>query len=475
METRLEYLEGLLGDSADKHAKELATAKDRVGSLEAAIKKCAKTDHATSIEGRVGYLEKCLGESADKHDAHKVNMEGRLEYIENLIGDNADKHWKEIEAAKAKLGSSHEAIKSCARAEQLGDVERALTRQSADIDDAKQKLREAQAKLDQQTRNHESHRSTTEGHAKELEAAKQRGEDAKQKLRDQQAKLDQHAGLFESHRLTTDQRLEYIEALMADASGQKMGDFTKDLEKRLFYMQEDQKRARDVLESSLQEQLRLEHSYLEETTRQMKEHWERELKARMAYQDQYKDMIVQERTGREGTEQQLEHRMQHLERCLSMETNRLWVAIDKHTHEGLKEVVIPSPPPVPPPVTTSVVEVLPPQTIVEVLPAVPAGEMIQSPRVPMYNVIQAPPLVPGTTMSPPLGNRVSLGAQRFGSGTSLVAPASLTPPSLSGIPDNVREARGVQRDVSSRVTIGNTRYQERAVGGPAPRGAAGSM
>merc|ERR1719305_340385 len=75
METRLEYIEGLIGDSADKHVKEIAAAKEKMKDLHSAIQSCVKTDHHTSMEQRVNYLEKVIGESADKHDNHKTTME----------------------------------------------------------------------------------------------------------------------------------------------------------------------------------------------------------------------------------------------------------------------------------------------------------------------------------------------------------------------------------------------------------------
>jgi len=255
--------------------------------------------------------------------------------------------------------------------------------------------------------------------------------DAKQKLRDAQAKIDQQRSSVESMKTTTEQRLEYIENQIGDNAGHKFMEFTKDLEKRLFYMQEDQKRARDVLESSLQEQLRLEHGLHEDATRQMKEHWERELKARYAYQETYKELITQERGGREAMENNMEQRMQSLERALSMETNRLWVAVDKHTHEGLnqiKEVIVQAPPPPP-----QIVEVLPP--VVQETVVLPGGavEMIQSPRVPIVsNVLQAPTVgsMPTIgTMSPPLGSMV-LGAPM--SSPRMVAERMVAPPSMSG-------------------------------------------
>jgi hypothetical protein len=180
--------------------------------------------------------------------------------------------------------------------------------------------------------------------------------DHKLKSRDANAKAEQQRHLLDSHKMTVEQRLEQIETIMTESTGGKFSEFTKDLDKRLHYMQEDQKRARDVLESSLQEQLHLEHSLLDDNSRQMKEHWERELRARQAYQEQNKNLLQTERSSREALEHETEQRVSTLERTMGLETNRLWVAIDKHTHDA-KEPII-----------------LPPQQIVEI--------MTQRPRLP---------------------------------------------------------------------------------------------
>lgn len=102
------------------------------------MSKCAKTEHQATLQQRMDYLESFLGESADKHAKelqaqaaqhqvglmdHKTSMETRLEYLEALLGDSADKHSKEITAAQGKLADLHIAIQSCAKAELHGVLE----------------------------------------------------------------------------------------------------------------------------------------------------------------------------------------------------------------------------------------------------------------------------------------------------------------------------------------------------------------
>jgi hypothetical protein len=150
LEERMKYLEGLIGDNADKHSKELAAHKAAHAKL-VSDTKSRDTKHVT-MEERLNYIEGALGDSADKHSkalaaahakidklseeeraardrhsgsvrdllqqerdalgAHHSTMEERLKYLEGLIGDNADKHWKELQAHKAahaKLASESKA------------------------------------------------------------------------------------------------------------------------------------------------------------------------------------------------------------------------------------------------------------------------------------------------------------------------------------------------------------------------------
>merc|ERR1712217_70342 len=79
------------------------------------------------------------------------------------------------------------------------------------------------------------------------------------------------------------------------------------------YMQQDQKRQRDVMESSVFEQLRQEHATIVLQASQIKEQWDREMKARQAYMDTYKNLLAQERSAREASEAALSRRLEVFE------------------------------------------------------------------------------------------------------------------------------------------------------------------
>mmetsp|Transcript_36763 Transcript_36763/g.85400 ORF Transcript_36763/g.85400 Transcript_36763/m.85400 type:complete len:165 (-) Transcript_36763:84-578(-) len=127
-----------MGDSFDKHAKEVATLKN-AHETHARTHKEHQAKHAT-LEDRMEYIEKAICDSADKHSAalmaqqakleqlhskvgeaqkqhlqnandlgshreqleqHHYALEERMAYIEKAIGDSADKHRRELEQLKS--------------------------------------------------------------------------------------------------------------------------------------------------------------------------------------------------------------------------------------------------------------------------------------------------------------------------------------------------------------------------------------
>merc|ERR1712054_447825 len=107
MEQRLEYLEALLGDSADKHAKEIDAAKGKLGDLHKAISQCAKAEHHGNLESRVDKIERMFGDHKDGsgrdvtelrqfQDSYMKTMEQRLEYMEQMLSSSTDNKAKDI-------------------------------------------------------------------------------------------------------------------------------------------------------------------------------------------------------------------------------------------------------------------------------------------------------------------------------------------------------------------------------------------
>jgi len=169
---RIEYLEKLLGDSAEKQRTELRALKEEqdkyLKNLEDVSKQAA---HHASLPERVDYLEKLMGQSADKHleeitalkaantryeAAHgehakelqdlKANttMTTRLDYFEKMLDDSADKHTREF-AALASLPPRMNFLEKL-----LGNLESAALKRThikEDIDTELEGVRSALATL----------------------------------------------------------------------------------------------------------------------------------------------------------------------------------------------------------------------------------------------------------------------------------------------------------------------------------------
>ena len=80
---RLSYLEGLMGESAELHARELESLK---------------TSHSR------------MASEVKARDAHHATVSQRLDYIEKLLGDSADKHAQELRAAHSKIDQVHQRV-----------------------------------------------------------------------------------------------------------------------------------------------------------------------------------------------------------------------------------------------------------------------------------------------------------------------------------------------------------------------------
>lgn len=81
MPERIDYLEKMLGDSADTHAQELQALKEAHSKTASAQGKHAK--HLESLQGL--------------HSNHS-SMNERMDYLESMLGDSAEKHAAELAA-----------------------------------------------------------------------------------------------------------------------------------------------------------------------------------------------------------------------------------------------------------------------------------------------------------------------------------------------------------------------------------------
>jgi hypothetical protein len=250
MESRVEYLEALIGDSADKHVKEIGIAASKLDSLHKAVAECAKLEHQNSIDNRIVYLENFIGESADKHDKdisdakrnfvqHTTTMETRLEFVEGLVGDSADKHGKEIAAANDKMHDLNMAIRACATAENHANLEQRLAylekflgesayQHEKEVAATKKEVAEQKTAVETRLEYIETLLGDSANkHAKYIHDAESRLGNLHKAI-EACAKVDHHASL--------EQRMDYLEGYLGE-NADKKGKHQATVETRLEYVE----------------------------------------------------------------------------------------------------------------------------------------------------------------------------------------------------------------------------------------------
>jgi len=142
---RLDFLEKLVGESADKyaeHVKALQAANEKLNKVHGnmASEKDTRDKHHATLEERVTFIEQQIGESAENNsqalaalanthkelsgslsqlhshvsreresrEGHHATVDERLEYLEKFVGDSAEKHEKHMKA----LAASHAKLES---------------------------------------------------------------------------------------------------------------------------------------------------------------------------------------------------------------------------------------------------------------------------------------------------------------------------------------------------------------------------
>jgi len=143
LDRRINSLEGAIGDSHgkhDKHLKEMEAAQNKIQELNKLIanEKNTRDGHHATVAERLDYLEQIMGDSADSHskaldtlesnhqkvkklvddlhgkvksdkferDDHHANISERLDFLEQRIGESTDKqnqHKKDVETAQNRI------------------------------------------------------------------------------------------------------------------------------------------------------------------------------------------------------------------------------------------------------------------------------------------------------------------------------------------------------------------------------------
>ncbi|CAE7636955.1 unnamed protein product [Symbiodinium pilosum] len=200
---RLSFLEKAIGDSAERHSQELAAAHSKLASMHARLSACEAT--GSTVDG----LKKAHASLvADKtaRDAHHASFAERLDYLERTFGDSADMHAKQLKAAHDKIEKIHARVASC---EDTGSVVADLHKSHHQVS---QEHRDKLSTLHSSVSERLSYLEGLMGesadmHARELEA-----------LKTSHSRMASEAKARDAHHTTVSERLDFIEKLLGDSA-----------------------------------------------------------------------------------------------------------------------------------------------------------------------------------------------------------------------------------------------------------------
>merc|ERR1740138_694675 len=90
----------MLGDSADKHAEEMAAAHLKIDQVHGRLSACEA--HGNTL-GELKKAHSNLANDKKALDSHHATLKERVDFLESALGDNVDKHDK----ASAKVDQLH--------------------------------------------------------------------------------------------------------------------------------------------------------------------------------------------------------------------------------------------------------------------------------------------------------------------------------------------------------------------------------
>jgi len=263
---RIEYVERLLGDSFDKHAKELEALKQSHAKLEADTKthhgkvndfisqhKEKRDVHHLTVQERLDYLEGQMGAAAAKHDTHAQAFETqkadhtkmardvkahelhhqstneRLSLVESALRDHKDKHGNELANAQKKLDHfqgrmTEERTVREANAASLDTLKKEQSRISNELRSLSQQHANEKERLTSVEKVFSDH---ADKHSYDLDAVKAahqklmhdaKGHDAKHAMTaDKLENLTREKDDVHAHHASMKERVEYLERVLGDS------------------------------------------------------------------------------------------------------------------------------------------------------------------------------------------------------------------------------------------------------------------
>ncbi|CAE7433140.1 unnamed protein product [Symbiodinium pilosum] len=275
IQQRVDYLEKMMGDSADKHAahvkqlEELRRSHDDTHSRHEALRREKESLHSrhATFEERLANLERFLSESLDKHSrelsdhrtAHgrtsgetqalrekHASVEERLKFLEQSIGDSVERHASELKQAKLQLETLHGKLSDEQGHRESRDQHHATLEERMRFveqslgDSAEKHSRELRAHKDSREQQHASLKEkvsymekligdSADEHARKLEAHKRDLEDHKRSLSNHQQAFDEHRKQAQNQQAAVErhasfeQRLDFLERALGDSAQHHTG------------------------------------------------------------------------------------------------------------------------------------------------------------------------------------------------------------------------------------------------------------
>ncbi|CAJ1432565.1 unnamed protein product [Effrenium voratum] len=281
LQQRVEYLEKLCGDSADKHSgqlqqlEELRSGHEDAKSHMERLRQEKESLHKrhTGFEERIATLERFINDTHDKHSrelaeartAHgrvssdaqalkerHASVEERLKFLEQTLGDSADRHSQhaqELKQAKTQLDALHgklgeEQSQRQAREKHHSSLEERVRYMEQELGASADKhFRELKAHKESGEQKHSSLEErmkymekligdSAEEHAKALEKHKKELDEHRKSFAGHQKDLEDHKGQVQTHQqhhqaakerhATLEQRLEFLEQALGDSAQHHM-------------------------------------------------------------------------------------------------------------------------------------------------------------------------------------------------------------------------------------------------------------
>lgn len=347
LEERLKYVEKTLGDSFEEHTQALTAAHSKLQDMHARVALCEA--HSTAIETLKKSHSSLQGDHAAR-EVHHGNVGERLSYLEKLFGETADRHGKEVAGAHAKADQLHH---------RLMDEKAAREAQMASIDLSKDQHRSAGFG----DHNFQNRLDALEGKVAPLPAKCNELQQAVKRITQMQEQKDQHLAehLANEKQARTGHEQDVMSRLAheksaRDAHEYRVGDqfgkekFARDQHAKL--VQDELRRHAAAHEESKKEVhdiITKDKSTREQNTVAHSENLYREKASRGGIED----LVAQEKAERTRHHETINERVDSLQKSVnifdklirtemderSKENKRIWDAIDNHTHDLSTQVV----------------------------------------------------------------------------------------------------------------------------------------